>query len=203
VAHLVAGLTTHATPVSALTKMPLGPDAARDFRLRRRLAAPHLPQGAPTSPQMANLVAFALDRRLAAYAEASGAVYTRYADDLSFSGGADLTRRSAAFTAGVGRIVTASGFRLNEAKTRTRRRSQRQVVTGIVVNDKTSVTRPEFDRLKAVLHQCGAAGPAAANREALSDFRSHVLGRISWVTVVNPARGAALRNAFERIDWSE
>ena len=56
VAHLLTGLTTHASPVSALNAMPAGRDAARDFRLRRRLAAPHLPQGAPTSPQLANLV---------------------------------------------------------------------------------------------------------------------------------------------------
>jgi hypothetical protein len=56
VAHVLAGLTTHASPVAALSAMPAGRDAARDFRLRRRLAAPHLPQGAPTSPQLANLV---------------------------------------------------------------------------------------------------------------------------------------------------
>ncbi len=203
VAHLLAGLTTHATPVSALAQMPTGPDPGRDFRLRRRLAAPHLPQGAPSSPQLANLVAYALDRRLAAYAENSGACYTRYADDLSFSGGTDLARRSGALTAGVARIVSESGFRLNPAKTRTRRRSQRQVVTGIVVNDKTNPARPEVDRLKAVLHQCRTAGPAAANREGLSDFRSHLLGRISWVAALNPARGGRFYQAFEAIDWRE
>lgn len=201
VAHVLAGLTTHATPVSALVQMPTGPDPERDFRLRRRLAAPHLPQGAPTSPQLANLVAYALDRRLAAYAEASGACYTRYADDLSFSGGPDLARRSRAFTAGVGRIVGESGFRLNPAKTRSRRRSQRQVVTGIVVNEKTNLARPDVDRLKAALHECRTAGPVVANRDGLADFRAHVLGRISWVTALNPEKGAGLQRDFETTDW--
>ncbi len=201
VAHLLTGLTTHATPVSALAKMPTGPDPARDFRLRRRLAAPHLPQGAPTSPQLANLVAFALDRRLAAYAARFGATYTRYADDLTFAGGSDLARRPGALTAGVGRIVRESGFSLNPAKTRSRSRSQRQVVTGIVVNDKTNLARPEVDRLRAILHECRTAGPAVANREGSSDFRSHLLGRLSWVTALNPARGAKLRRAFDAVDW--
>ena len=203
VAHLLAGLTTHATPVSTLGEMPAGPDRGRDFRLRRRLAAPHLPQGAPTSPQLANLVAFALDRRLAAYARASGATYTRYADDLSFSGGVNLARRSAAFAAGVGRIVNESGFRLNPAKTRSRKRSQRQVVTAIVVNEKTNLSRPEVDMLRAVLHHCRTSGPTAANRDGLPDFRSHLLGRISWVTALNPAKGARLRQVFDAIAWPQ
>ena len=201
VAHVLTGLMTHAAPGSALAGMPTGPDPGRDFRLRRRLAAPHLPQGAPTSPQLANLAAFALDRRLAAYAQACGAAYTRYADDLSFSGGTDLARRSAAFVAGVGSIVNQSGFLLNQAKTRCRRRSQRQVVTGIVVNADTTLPRPDIDRLRAILHQCRTTGPAAANREQLPDFRSHVLGRISWATAVNPVKGAKLRRAFDMIDW--
>ena len=165
VAHLLAGLTTHATPGSALRAMPVGPDPGRDFRLRRRLAAPHLPQGAPTSPQLANLVAFALDRRLAGYAHSAGAVYTRYADDLTFSGGDRLARRSDALIAAVTRIVGQAGFGLNTSKTRERSRSQRQVVTGIVVNEKTNLARPEFDRLKAVLWDCRVVGPVLANRQ--------------------------------------
>ncbi len=201
VAHLLTGLTTHATSAFALSQMPVGADPGRDFRLRRRLAAPHLPAGAPCSPQLANLVAFALDRRLAAYAEAAGATYTRYADDLSFSGGADLARSTTAFAAGVARIVAASGFQVNPAKTRSRPRSQRQVVTGIVVNDRTNLARPEFDRLKAILHQCRTAGPAAANRDGLPDFRSHLLGRISWLTALNRGKGEKLRREFDAVEW--
>ena len=201
VAQLLAGITTHATSVTALTAMPSGPDRARDYRLRRRLALPHLPQGAPTSPQLANLVAFSLDRRLDAYARAAGARYTRFADDLTFSGGRSLARRAESLTSGVERIVQGAGFRVNPAKTRARHRHQRQVVTGIVVNESTNVARPEFDRLRAILHDCQVNGPAAANRQGHGDFRAHLLGRISWVSALNPTRGARLRSAFDGAAW--
>jgi len=202
VVHLLTGLTTHASPVSALSAMPSGPDPSRDFRLRRRLAAPHLPQGAASSPQLANLVAFSLDRRLDAYARAAGLRYTRYADDLTFSGDRALVRRAPALRAAVAMIIGQEGFRVNPAKTRQRGDDQRQVVTGIVVNDRTNLARPDFDRLKAVLHDCVINGPAAANRLHHPGFREHLLGRISWVTALNPARGSRLRTAFDAIDWS-
>ena len=86
VAHLLTGLCTNATPVRVLSAMPQTTDRTAAFRLRRRLAAAHLPQGAPSSPQLANLLPFHLDRRLAGYAAAVGATYTRYADDLTISG---------------------------------------------------------------------------------------------------------------------
>ena len=76
-AQVLTGLTTHASPVSALRSMPQGPGSSRDFRLRRRLAVPHLPQGAPNSPRLANLVSYSLDRRIDAYSRAAGIRYTR------------------------------------------------------------------------------------------------------------------------------
>ncbi len=203
VAYLLSGLTTHATPVSALATMPAGRDPSRDFRLRRRLAAPHLPQGAPTSPLLANLVVYSLDRRLSAYARAAGANYTRYADDLTFSGGPRLAQRTTALVAAVDTLVQLEGFRLNPRKTRERGVDQRQMVTGIVVNDKTNLARPDFDRLKAVLHDCRTHGPGAANRQGHPDFRAHLLGRISWAVALNPDRGAQLRAAFDAIVWDQ
>ena len=202
VAHLLTGLATHASPVRVLADLPGGPDRGRDFRLRRRLAAPHLPQGAPTSPQLANLVLFSLDRRLAALSAGSGLAYTRYADDLTFSGGAELRRGAGALIATVNRIVADEALTVNRAKTRIRAAHQRQSVTGIVVNRRPNVTRPDYDRLKAVLHECRVRGPATANRSGEPDFRAHLLGRISWVASLHPARGAALRAGFDRIDWT-
>jgi RNA-directed DNA polymerase len=203
VAHLLAGLTTHASPMSALSVMPTGPDPSRDFRLRRRLAAPHLPQGAASSPQLANLVAFSLDRRLAAYAQAAGLRYTRYADDLTFSGGQALARQAPALRAAVRMMIGQEGFRLNPAKSRQRGDDQRQMVTGIVVNRRTNLARPDYDRLKAVLHDCRVHGPRHANRQRHPAFREHLLGRISWATALNPDRGNRLTTAFDAIDWSD
>jgi len=73
---------------------PPAPTLSRaHHRLGRRLAAPHLPQGAPTSPALANLAAFTLDRRLTGLAGALDATYTRYADDLTLSGSSRLLHR--------------------------------------------------------------------------------------------------------------
>lgn len=201
VAHTLTGLCTHAVPPWVLTAMPAGGDAAERFALRRALAAPHLPQGAPTSPTLANLSVRRLDARLSGFAAAAGATYTRYADDLAFSGDAPFAARADAFIRAAGRIVTEEGHRLNAAKTRVRPAGTRQQVTGIVVNQHTNATRRDYDALKAILHNCVTAGPATQNRANLPDFRAHLRGRIGWVESLNPDRGRRLREQFERISW--
>jgi hypothetical protein len=105
-------------------------------------------------------------------------------------------------TVAVGKIVREEGFRVNPGKTRQRRADQRQVVTGIVVNERVNLARPNFDRLRAVLHDCRVNGPEVANRHGHPAFREHLLGRISWVAALNPGRGDRLRAAFEAVDWS-
>jgi len=100
-------------------------------------------------------------------------------------------------------IVVHEGLRLNPAKTRMRQRHQRQVVTGIVVNNHPNLARPEFDRLRAILHDCRQHGPAVANRQQHNNFRAHLLGRISWVAALNPAHGARLRATFDAITWEQ
>ena len=201
VAHTLTGLCTHVVPPHVIAAMPRGGAAEERFALRRALATPHLPQGAPTSPALANLAIRRLDARLAGWADAAGATYTRYADDLAFSGGPPLARRADAFVRGVSRIVEAEGHTLNRLKMRVRAASVRQVVTGIVVNDRTNVPRAEFDRLKAVLHNCVAHGPHSQNRAGHPDFQAHLLGRISWVEALNPGRGRRLREELARIRW--
>ncbi|MGI8624615.1 MAG: reverse transcriptase family protein, partial [Solirubrobacteraceae bacterium] len=193
VAHGLTALCTNATPVDVV--------AAAPFTLRRRLAHTHLPQGAPTSPALANLVAFALDRRLAGLAARAGATYSRYADDLTFSGGPRVHASLAWLRANVERIVRDEGFRLNTSKTRYMTAAGRQHVTGIVVNVHPNVAREEYDALKALLHEAERRGLAAANRANVPDLRAHVLGRISWIGALNAARGARLRERFDRIAW--
>lgn len=201
VAHLLTGLCTQRTPVSVLAAMPTVADAGSGFRLRRRLAEPHLPQGAPTSPQVANLCAFALDRRLSAYALATGLSYTRYADDLTFSS-LDPAVRAGALISAVAGIVSEEGFLLHAGKTRVRRRHQRQQVTGVVVNNRLRVPREDYDKLRAVLHNCALTGPAEQNREGHADFRAHLRGRIAWVGSLDAEQGRRLTATFDRIDWS-
>ena len=205
VAHTLTGLTTNAVPVDEWERVPRPaalPAITAHHRLGRRLAAPHLPQGAPTSPALANLAAFRLDRRLAALAESIGAHYSRYADDLTFSGPRSLVERAPRLGATVGAIACEEGFRVNERKSRLVTRAGRQRVCGVVVNERPNVARHEFDRLKATLHNAAARGPAQENRAGVPDFRAHLLGRIAWVASLNPGRGERLRRDFARIDWN-
>ncbi|PCN46599.1 reverse transcriptase [Curtobacterium sp. 'Ferrero'] len=204
VAHVLTGLCVHEVPPHVLRAMPTGGAGSLDERvaLRRALVDAHLPQGAPTSPALANLVLRHLDARLTGWAAAAGATYTRYADDLTFSGGAPLAARVDAFIAGVVRIVTDQGYAVNPHKTRVWRRGVRQSVTGVVVNERLSPGRAEVDRLHAILHNCVRHGPASQNRDGHPEFRAHLLGRIGWVAQTHPGRAAKLRAEFDRIDWT-
>jgi RNA-directed DNA polymerase len=204
VAHLLTGLTTNAVPPGAWADIPV-PEDPRRLRahrlLGRRLAAPHLPQGAPTSPLLANLCAFALDRRMAGLAARLGATYTRYADDLVLSGDRRLARGATRVTETVAAIAASEGLRLNARKTRVMPAAGRQSVTGIVVNVRPNVARDEYDRLKAILHNAARHGPDSQNRDHVPDFRAHLLGRIAWVASLHPSRGAKLRARFDAIAW--
>ncbi len=162
----------------------------------------HLPQGAPTSPALANLCAYELDVRLAALATSLDLTYTRYADDLVLSGDATLARRAAGLEALVAAIVHEEGFVVNHRKTRVMRAGVRQVVTGIVVNERLNPARDSFDRLKAILHNCVKRGPTSEDREKHPDFRAHLAGRVAHVASLSPMRGEKLAKIFERIEWS-
>ena len=206
VAHALTALSTNVVPAAtwaAIARPRDRREIAAHHALGRHLAAPHLPQGAPTSPALANLAAFRLDRRLSGLAASLHATYTRYADDLVFSGGRLLAARAPARRATIARIVREEGFTVNERKSALVTRAGRQRVCGIVVNEHTNVARGEYDRLKAILHNCARRGPEHENRAALAQFREHLLGRIAWVESLNAARGAKLRARFEQIDWRD
>jgi len=158
-----------------------------------------LPQGAATSPALSNLVARNLDARLSGIATKLGFTYTRYADDLTFSGDEDASKRLGHLLARVRHIAVDEGFRVNEDKTRVRRRNKAQMVTGIVVNERPGVPRSEVRRLRAILHQAGRQGLAAQNRENHPHFESWIRGMIAYVSMVNPAQGRALRASLDAL----
>jgi hypothetical protein len=99
------------------------------------------------------------------------------------------------------RIALEEGFAVNARKTRFMRRGVRQQLCGVVLNDRPNICRDEFDRLKAILHNCITHGPHTQDRAGRPDFRGHLLGRIAWVERLNPRRGANLRAWFARICW--
>lgn len=167
--------------------------------LKRR--QPELPQGAPTSPGLANAICWRMDKRLSALARKFGGDYTRYADDLTFSGGEDFARHTANLIKLVRKIVRTEGLALNEKKTRVMRKARQQRVTGVVVNEKTNLCRRDFDKLKAILHNCAKHGPAGQNRENHPDFKGHLQGRVAHALHIGPERGARLKALFDKIVW--
>jgi hypothetical protein len=201
VARCLAGLCTNRVPTSLWKRpdAPLpGPDSWRTRQLYRKA---HLPQGAPTSPTIANLVAYRLDARLSGLASSSGGIYTRYADDLAFSGDERFARSIARFLIHASAVVLEEGFGLNTRKTRVMRQGVRQRLAGTVLNVRPNVAREHFDALKATLHNCARNGPTSQNRADHPDFRAHLLGRIGHVATLNPDRAAKLQQVFDRIDW--
>jgi retron-type reverse transcriptase len=158
-----------------------------------------LPQGAPTSPGLSNQVARKLDKRLLGVAAKLGATYTRYADDITFSGGAELAGKIGWLLAKVRHIAREEGFAVNEKKTRVMRRGSAQTVTGVVVNDKPSISRDELRRLRAILHRAKTEGLDAQNREARPNFRAWLTGKIAYVSMVRPDVGAKLKAALDSL----
>lgn len=185
-----------------------GPKAARILALlcttswnrRERHTGRFLPQGAPTSPALANAVCWRMDRRLSGLARRFGAGYTRYADDLAFSGDEPFKRGLSRFIPLVRRILSESGFTANEEKLRIHRAGRRQMVTGLVVNASPAPPRHEYDRLKAILTNARRAGSLESqNRSGHLRFEDHLRGRIAWMAQHRPARGRKLLSLLESV----
>jgi RNA-directed DNA polymerase len=158
-----------------------------------------LPQGACTSPAISNQIARKLDRRLSGLSAKLGLEYTRYADDLTFSGGAELNGKVAYLLARVRHIAGEEGFAVNPKKTRVKRPNARQTVTGLVVNDNPGVPRDVVRRLRAILHRAKREGLAAQNRQGEPNFRAWVEGMIAYVAMSRPAAGEKLRLSLSAV----
>ena len=201
VADLLGGICTNATPRDVWKEVGQVGDPVQLWETRMMYARPHLPQGAPTSPALANLCTYRLDCRLAGLAKSVGAHYTRYADDLAFSGGEAFESRVERFSTHVVAILLEEGFAVHHRKTRIMRQGVRQRLVGLVANQHANILRTDFDRLKATLTNCLRRGPESQNRDAHPSFRSHLDGRVGFVEMINPVKGKRLRTIFEQIRW--
>lgn len=196
VATNLSRLCTYRTPDNVINQ-----NTQLTWRNRKRLMESHLPQGSSCSPALANICSFKLDVRLAALANKFGANYTRYADDLAFSGGSDLTRRAETFATFVAFIAADEGFSINHRKTKIMHQGVSQHLTGLTVNRFPNIPRRQYDLLKATLFNCIKHGPASQNREKHPYFQQHLLGRIAHVNSINPDRAEKLYKLFRQIDW--
>ncbi len=109
-----------------------------------------LPQGAPSSPILTNIVCQRLDRKLFQLSKEFGAKYTRYADDITFSCNNEIF--DFMFMNQLEEIIVSEGFKINSSKTRIQCNKDRQEVTGIIVNKKVNVARKFVREIRAILH---------------------------------------------------
>lgn len=154
----------------------------------------YLPQGAPTSPAISNLVMKPFDQHIGNWCKERGIAYSRYCDDMTFSGDFD----EVAVLHKAGAFLNELGFELNPKKTRTIDRSRCQTVTGIVVNDKPQIPREYRRALKREIYFCEKYG-IRGHLERIQDkkylpmgeagiekYKQVLRGKVNYVLSVNP-----------------
>ena len=159
-----------------------------------------MPQGSPASPALSNLISLKLDKRLGNLAESLGASYTRYADDITFSGSKNLSM----VVPLIKEIIREEGFVVNEDKVRLQYANQRQEVTGLVVNNKISVAPRVRKELDTAIYYCKKYGVAEHMAHIGCDkcfYREHLYGIAYFIKMVDEKKGENYLDKLDQIEW--
>lgn len=162
---------------------------------------PFLVQGAPTSPGLANIICNRMDKRMMGLANKHGFTYSRYADDMTFS--ADKKDRLPKVSM-IRKIVETEGFHLNEEKIELLHEGNRQIVTGLLVDNHVRVPGRYKKDIKRHIHFClKYGGREHFHRIAPGKAfgKEWLAGRIRYIHSVEPETAKKLWAEFERIDW--
>jgi hypothetical protein len=193
--------TSHAAVLAACLKVDGGNLSIRGAKLLADICCHRgaLPTGAPTSPAIGNLVLRRADAAIATAAARFGITYTRYADDLTFSGDSECKR----ILPFVSRVIHECGYELDERKTQLYRKGRQQLVTSLVVNDKANLPRSDRRRLRAAVDR-RCAGHTVTWQGQPMDDRS-LRGRIALLHMIEPTTA---RKYLERLNqeangWSK
>ena len=153
----------------------------------------NLPQGAPTSPMLSNIFFKKTDDNIFHYCRKRGIQYTRYADDLVFSGDDMRVQHLISF---VSMLLSFRHLKLNGKKTKVMGRGMRQSVTGVVVNEKMQVTREYRNKVRQELYYCIKYGESSHYLRIKEDlpqwinnpelYLKHLLGKVNFVLQINP-----------------
>lgn len=147
-----------------------------------------LPQGAPTSPIISNIVTQKLDRKIHQTCKALRVKYSRYADDLTFSSNRDILDND--FISKISEIITSENFEINDKKTRLRSSMNRQEVTGLIVNRKVNINREYLQTVRAMINNWDKRGLDYATITYQKhcqtnyknvDFKKMLRGRINFI----------------------
>ena len=144
-----------------------------------------MPQGAPTSPYLSNIIFIGIDNKIQKFCNERKIRYTRYADDMAFSGNFEPIE----FIELINSIITQDGFTLNSDKTMIMKRNLPQIVTGIIVNDKIQVPREKRDELRQAVYFIDKYGldehliKIKCNK---ANYIKHLLGIANYILFINP-----------------
>ena len=146
-----------------------------------------LPQGAPSSPAITNIILYEFDEKIGQWCREQGITYTRYCDDMTFSGDFDPTK----VIQFVRLELKKMGFLLNEQKIKIQHFGQQQTVTGIVVNEKLSIPTDYRRKLRQELYYCRKFGISGHLKklglEITADiYRMQLLGKVNYVLQIHP-----------------
>ena len=148
-----------------------------------------LPQGAPTSPVLSNVICQRLDYLLSAVAKRFGLKYTRYADDMTFSSMHNVYQPESDFLKELHRIVADQGFHIKESKTRLQKEGFRQEVTGLLVNEKVNVQKRYIKQLRMWLYYWESYGYDRAQsffqQQYIADKGFAIKGRPDMINVID------------------
>ena len=159
-----------------------------------------LPQGSPASPAISNIVANHLDKRLSALAEKYGSQYSRYADDITFSGKSNIKNMIPIVT----KIIKEEKFNVNDKKTRYAYYYQRQEVTGLIVNKKVSIPKDYLRELEKEIYFCkkyGVASHLTKTNNHKSFYKEHLYGKAYFVNMVDKQLGQKIKEQLDSIMW--
>lgn len=160
-----------------------------------------LPQGSPASPMITNIVCLKLDKRLSKLAEKFHAAYSRYADDITFSGDKGITKLIPVAK----EIILQEGFQVNEKKTRILLAGERQEVTGLTVNGTTVKVSREYKRkLRQEIYYCKKYGVQNHQKQSSGErafFKEHLYGKAYFVYMVEPLQGKKFLAELDEIEW--
>lgn len=164
-------------------------DDTADVLTRLTTFGNFLPQGAPTSPALANIAALPLDKQLIGlcekYTQDYKPDYTRYVDDITISGGSDLMPLLGEFY----KIIETNGFKANAKKLRIARPNSRQKVTGIVVNQKANPPKKLIRKIRQQLYFCmkyGIEGHCSKEQIEPEQFWRQIKGSIGYIRMTQP-----------------
>lgn len=153
-----------------------------------------LPQGAPSSPAISNIICKRLDYRVAGAAKKLGFKYTRYADDMTFSSLDKSNANLQKLLWQVKQIIKEEQLVLHPEKLRVMHQGKRQEVTGIIVNDKPNLDRKTVRQFRALLHQIETSGIEGKMWNGVTEktqLLSSIQGFANYYKMVNPEKGAA------------